>query len=68
MNRAVILISLQKDLEVIGLKLLHYHLLANEFDSRLLFRAERDRQSVKRRPRPSSGSQRNSPRSLSASA
>ncbi len=37
MNRDVLLISLQKDLDVIGLKSLHYQLLKHDFDSHILF-------------------------------
>jgi len=37
MNRTILLVSVQRDLDVIGVKLLHYHLLSRSYDSRLLF-------------------------------
>ena len=37
MSRPILLISLQEDLDVIGLRSLHYHLLAHAYDSQLLF-------------------------------
>ena len=37
MNKTILLISLQQDINVIGLKYLHYHLLANSYNSVLLF-------------------------------
>jgi len=48
MNRTVVLISLHKYIDVIGLKLLHYHLIANSYDSRLLFMPGYDGESPER--------------------
>ncbi len=37
MNKTILLISLQQDLDVLGLKSIHYQLLQNSYDSHLLF-------------------------------